>query len=63
MHGIPKKIISDRDGKFTLKFWKVLFVGFGRELVFSTMYHPQIYGPTEIVNKVSEYMLRMYSMH
>ena len=27
-HGIPKSIVSDRDPKFTLNFWKGLFKGF-----------------------------------
>lgn len=29
LHGISKKIILDMDAKFTSKFWKSLFVGFG----------------------------------
>jgi len=40
LHGVPKKIISYRDAKFTSKFWKELFTGLGRELDFSTTYHP-----------------------
>ena len=27
LHGIPKVIISDRDPKFTVNFWKSLFKG------------------------------------
>jgi hypothetical protein len=40
LHGIPKTIVFDRDPKFTLKFWKGLFNGFGTNLNFSTTYHP-----------------------
>jgi len=29
LHGIPKKIVSNRDTKFTSRFWKELFVGLG----------------------------------
>lgn len=39
-HGIPMKILLDRDAKFTNRFWKDLFVDFGIELAFSTTCHP-----------------------
>jgi hypothetical protein len=29
LHGIPKKIVSDQEPKFTSKFWRGLFKGFG----------------------------------
>ena len=60
---VPKKIVSDRDAKFTSKFWKELFAGLGTELAFRTTYHSQIYGQTERVNRILEDMLRMYVMH
>lgn len=40
LHGVPKKIVSDRDAKFNSKFWKELFTGLGIELAFSTTYYP-----------------------
>jgi hypothetical protein len=41
LHRIPKTIVSDKDSKFTLNFWKGLFKGFGTNLNFSTTYHPK----------------------
>jgi hypothetical protein len=62
LHGIPKTIVFDRDPKFTSKFWKGLFNGFGTNLNFSTTYHPESDGQIERVNQVIEDMLRMYVM-
>jgi hypothetical protein len=44
LHGMPKEIISDRDRKFTSKFWKSLMAGFGTKLLFSTTYQHQTDG-------------------
>jgi transposase InsO family protein len=62
LHGVPKTIVSDRDPKFTSKFWKGLFKGFRTNLNFSTTYHPKSDGKTERVNQVIEDILRMYVM-
>jgi len=40
LHGIPKKIVLDRDAKFTSKLWKKLFAILGTNLAFSMAYHP-----------------------
>lgn len=63
LHGIPKKIVLDRDEKLTYKFWKELFAGLGIELAFSTTYHPQTDRQKKSVNRILEDMLRMYVMH
>jgi hypothetical protein len=63
LHGIPKTIVSDRDPKFTLNFWKGLFKGFGTNMNFSTAYHLDSDGQIERVNRVIEDMLRMYVMN
>ena len=36
IHGLPKRIVSDRDAKFTSKFWTSLFQAVGTQLNFST---------------------------
>jgi hypothetical protein len=62
LHGISKTIVSNRDPKFTSKFWKGLFNGTGTNLNFSTAYHPESDGQTERVNQVIEDTLMMYVM-
>jgi hypothetical protein len=46
LHKIPKTIVSNRDSKFTLNFWKGLFKGFRTNLNFSTSYHTESDGQT-----------------
>ena len=60
MHRIPKVIISDRDPKFTANFWRSLFKGLNATLNYSTSFHPQTDGQTEILNQVLKDLLRMY---
>jgi len=63
LYGVPKKIVTNMDAKFTFRFWKELFAGLGREFVFSTTYHLEIDGHIERVNKILEDMFRMHIMH
>ena len=44
LHSVPKTIISDRDAKFTSKFWESLQTALGTEIRFSTAFHPQTDG-------------------
>ena len=63
IHGVSKNIVSNRDAKFTSKFWKDLFASLGTEFAFSTTYHPQTDRQVERVNRILEDMLRMYVLH
>ena len=60
LHGLPMRIVSDRDAKFTSKFWSSLFQALGTQLCLNTAYHPQTDGQTERVNQVIEDILRPY---
>jgi hypothetical protein len=52
LHGILRRIVSDRGTQFTSKFWLSLQQGMRTKLDFSIAYHPQLDGQTERVNKV-----------
>jgi transposase InsO family protein len=58
LHGVPKKIMSDRGTQFTLKFWEILRETLDTQLRFSSAYHPQTDDQTERVNLFLEDMLR-----
>jgi hypothetical protein len=40
LHGVPSAIISDRDSRFTSRFWQSLQKKMRIELKFSTIFHP-----------------------
>jgi transposase InsO family protein len=58
LHGVPKKIVSNRGTQFTSKFWERLHETLDTQLCFSSAYHPQTNGQTERVNQIREDMLR-----
>ncbi|CAN6567554.1 unnamed protein product [Malus baccata var. baccata] len=46
-HGVPVNIISDRDPRFTSKFWVAFQEALGTRLLYNTAYHPQTDGQLE----------------
>ncbi|KAD4385578.1 hypothetical protein E3N88_25747 [Mikania micrantha] len=57
-HGVPMSIISDRDSRFTSRFWQSMQKALGTRLDLSTAYHPQTDGQTERTIQTLEDMLR-----
>ncbi|WVZ76429.1 hypothetical protein U9M48_024406 [Paspalum notatum var. saurae] len=47
LHGVPKKIISDRGSQFTSRFWEQLHDSLDTKLGFGTAYHPRTDGRTK----------------
>jgi transposase InsO family protein len=58
LHGVPKKIVSDRGSQFGSKFWEKLHESMGIELNFSSAYHLQTDQQMGRTNQVLEDMLR-----
>jgi transposase InsO family protein len=58
LHGVPKKIVSDRGSQFTSMFWEKLHESMDTKLNFSSAYHPQTDGQMERTSQILEDMLR-----
>jgi len=52
LHGMPTKVISDRDPRFVSTFWKQLMQLLGTRLGMSTAYHPQMDWKSEKANDI-----------
>ncbi|CAJ2628780.1 unnamed protein product [Trifolium pratense] len=58
LHGVPLSIVSDRDARFTSRFWKAFQEAMGTRLKMSTSHHPQTDGQSERTIQTLEDMLR-----
>lgn len=58
LHSASVSIVSDRDPRFTSKFWPRLQKAMGTSLRFSSAYHPQTDGQSERTIQTMEDMLR-----
>lgn len=58
LHGIADSIVSDRDTKFTSRFWTEVHRLLGTRLLMSTAFHPQTDGATERANRSIGQILR-----
>ena len=54
LHGLPESIVSDRDTRFTSKFWTSLMQLLQVKLNVETALHPESDGKTERVNQTLE---------
>ncbi|GJQ90163.1 putative reverse transcriptase domain-containing protein, partial [Tanacetum coccineum] len=57
-HGVPISIISDRDSRFTSRFWQSMQEALGTRLDMSDAYHPQTDGQYEDTILTLEDMLK-----
>jgi len=60
LHGLPLSIVSKREPKFVGQFSRNLWKKLGTSLSFSSDYHPQTDGKTEVVNRRFGNVLRIY---
>ncbi|MCO5589123.1 hypothetical protein L7F22_043089 [Adiantum nelumboides] len=60
LHGMPETIVSDKDPRFTSLFWKAIWENIDTRLQFSSSFHPQTDGQSEIANSVMLDLLESY---
>ena len=60
LYGLPSKIISDIDAKFSCELWESVCKSRGAKRKMSTSYHPQTDGQTERTGQVLKAYLRNF---
>lgn len=60
LHGVPRRIISDRGVQFTARFWKGFLQTIGSTQGLSSAFHPSMNGAVERANAMVEHYLRCY---
>jgi len=60
LHGIPRKILSDRGPQFASKFMEEFTKALGTKIQLLTVYHPQTDGQTKRINQEIGIFLRYY---
>jgi len=58
LHRVPSSIVSDRDPRFTSRFWQTLQSAMVSKLTMSSAYHPQTDGQSERKIQSLEDLLR-----
>lgn len=61
LYSFPDKLLLDRDTIFMSDFWKELLSLSGSTLQFTTAYHPQTDGQSEVTNRYLEQYLRAFT--
>jgi hypothetical protein len=59
-HGMPAKLMSDRDSRFCSAFWQEFARLTGAQAAMTTSFHPQANGQAENTNQTMEAVLRAY---
>ena len=63
LHGMPEVIISDQGPRFKSKFWEEIFSLLGTDLRFSTAFHSETDGQSEVTIRMLENFLWPYIEH
>src|SRR5882762_2526214 len=63
LHSMLESIISDRDSKFTARFWHELHCAVGTKLLMSTSFHPQTDGHLErVIHSIGQILHSVVSL-